>query len=345
MWTAPSIVAALSAALALATMTQAAAADGALRARPIRLTWRAPPECPSGGDVLADAHSLATHREAPEEGTPMTVAAVVRRVAGDRWTLTLDVGGAKQRFEASTCAEVARAGALVLALLTDPESGPSTPAPAPQPPVPAAPAPSAAPAASTGASKPTSVPFTPEIAVDFKPETATLGGSGVASMLAAAGIAVDVGTLPHASVFGVIAGGVRIQRLDVMLEGAAGPPEDTSLDGAAGARLMAASATVKPCYAVLTRGRVRLEPCLPLEVGWIHGQGIGITESRASDSFWWSVGGAIALWLDLGSRFEARVDVAALAPLVRPNFTLTGLGSVFSPIVTVRSGATVAIRF
>jgi hypothetical protein len=130
-----------------------------------------------------------------------------------------------------------------------------------------------------------------------------------------------------------------------VLEGAVAPPEDTSVDGAAGARLMAASATFKPCYAVLARGRVRLEPCLPIEVGWIHGQGIGIAQSRSSDSFWWSVGGAIALWLDLGSRLEARVDVAALAPLVRPNFTLAGLGSVFSPGVAVRPGATAIIRF
>ncbi|HTC24424.1 MAG TPA: hypothetical protein VK688_08685 [Gemmatimonadales bacterium] len=164
-------------------------------------------------------------------------------------------------------------------------------------------------------------------------------------MLAAAGIAVDLGTLPHAGVFGVIAGGLRIRRFDVMLEGAVAPPEDTSVDGAAGARLMAASATFKPCYAALTRGRVRLEPCLPIEVGWIHGQGIGIAQSRSSDSFWWSVGGAIALWLDLGSRLEARVDVVALAPLVRPNFMLTGLGSVFSSSVAVRPGATAVIRF
>jgi hypothetical protein len=324
------------AAFALTTVTRTAAADGATRDRGIRLTWRAPPECPSGGDVIADARSLVIHREALEEGAPITVEAVVGRVAGDRWSLTLSVGGANQRLEASTCADLARAGALFLALLMDPESEPSAPAPAP---------PAPPPAASTSASKPASAPPAPEIAVDSKPEAPTSGGSGMPSVLAAAGIAVDVGTLPHAGVFGVIAGGVRIRRFDVMLEGAVGPPEDTSVDGAAGARLMAASATIKPCYAMLTWGRVRLEPCLPVEVGWIHGQGIGIAQSRSSDSFWWSVGGAIALWLELGSHLEARVDVAALAPLVRPNFTLAGLGSVFSPGVAVRPGATAIIRF
>ena len=188
-------------------------------------------------------------------------------------------------------------------------------------------------------------PLAPEMAVDSKPEDVPSGGAGALSPLVAAGVALDLGTLPRAGVLGVIAGGVRVRRFDVMLEGAVGPAEDTSVDGAAGARLMAASATFKPCYAVLSRGRVRLEPCLPIEVGWIHGQGIGIAQSRSSDSFWSSVGGAIALWLDLGSRLEARVDVAVLAPLVRPNFTLTGLGSVFAPSVAVRPGATAVIRF
>ena len=346
MWTAWSRAGGLVAAFALGTVTRTAAADGATRDRVIRLTWRAPPECPSGGDVIADARSLVINREALEEGTPITVDAVVGRVAAERWTLTLAVGGAKQRLEASTCADLARAGALFLALLMDPESASSKPNPAPQPPGPQPPAPPAtAPAASASPSKPPTVPLAPEIAVDSKPEDEPSGGAGALTPLAAAGVALDLGTLPRAGVLGVVAGGIRVRRFDIMLEGAVGPPEDTSVDGAAGARLTAASATVKPCYAVFTRGRVRLEPCLPIEVGWIHGQGIGIAQSRSSDSFWWSVGGAIALWLDLGSRLEAREDVAALVPLVRPNFTLTGLGSVFAPSVAVRPGATAVIRF
>ena len=344
MWTARSIVCGLLAAF-LAAVTQPAAADGATRDRAIQLTWTAPPECPSGGDVIADARSLVIHREALEEGAPITVDAIVGRLASNRWTLTLAVRGAKQRLEASTCADLARAGALFIALLMDPEGGSSIPVPAPKPPAPPAPAPAPVPAASAIDSKTPPAPPAGEIAVDSKPKVATSGVGGVPSILAAAGIAVDVGTLPHASVFGVLAGGVRVRRFDVLLEGAIAPPEDTSVGGAPGARLMAASATVMPCYAVFTQGRVRLEPCLPIEVGWIQGEGIGIAQSRSSDSLWWSVGGAIALWLDLGSRLEAHVDVTALAPLVRPSFTLTGIGSVFTPTVAVRPGASAVIRF
>jgi hypothetical protein len=343
MWTARSLVGGLLAAFALATVTQTAAADSATRDRAIRLTWRAPPECPSGGDVIADARSLVMNQEAPEEGPPINVDAVVGRVAGDRWTLTLIVGGAEQRLEASTCADLARAGALFLALLMDPESRPAKPNPAPQPSA----APTTAPGTSASPSKPppSGPPAPPEIAVDSKPEDAPSGGAGALSPFAAAGVALDVGTLPRAGFLGVLAGGIRIRRFDVMLEGAVGLPEDTSVNGSAGARLTAASATFKPCYAAWTQGRVRLEPCLPIEVGWFHGQGIGIAQSRSSDSFWWSLGGAFALWLDLGNRLEGRVDVAALAPLVRPNFTLTGLGSVFEPSVAVRGGTTIVIHF
>jgi hypothetical protein len=345
MWTARSKALCLLAAHALAAVTRTAAADGDTRHRAIRLAWRAPHECPSGDDVIADARGLVKNQEALEEGPPITVDAVVGRVAAGRWTLSLAVGGAKQLLDASTCADLARAGALFLALLMDPESGRSTPTPAAQQPAPPPPAPAVAPSASASASKPTRAPPAPEIAVDSKPEGPTSGGARALSLLAAAGIAVDLGTLPHAGVLGVIAGGIRVRRFDVMLEGAVGPPEDTSVNGSAGARLMAASATFKPCYVVWIQGRVRLGPCLPIEAGWIHGQGIGIAQSRSSDSFWWSLGGAIALWLDLGNRLEARVDVAALAPLVRPNFTLTGLGSVFEPSVAVRGGTTAVIRF
>src|SRR5258708_6839277 len=165
MWTARSIAGCLLAAHALATFTRTAAADGPIRHRAIRLAWWAPHECPSAGDVIADARGLVKDQEALEQGPPITVDAVVGRGAAGRWTLTLAVGGAKQRLEASTCADLARAGALFLALLMDPESGPSAPPPAPPQPAPSPPAPAAAaPSAAARASNPLTVPAAPEIA-------------------------------------------------------------------------------------------------------------------------------------------------------------------------------------
>jgi hypothetical protein len=156
---------------------------------------------------------------------------------------------------------------------------------------------------------------------------------------------VDVGTLPRVEVFVLVAGGIRYRRWDLTIEGAVGPPEDTTTSGAAGARLMAASATWKPCFAPFATARMRLEPCLPVEVGWIHGEGIGISQSRGADAAWLSLGGEIAVWLSLGERLDVRLDVSALMPVVRPNFELTGLGRVFQPGLAVRGGAAAGVRF
>jgi hypothetical protein len=156
---------------------------------------------------------------------------------------------------------------------------------------------------------------------------------------------VDVGTLPNASVMGVVAGGIRFQRLDLLLQGAMGAPQSSTTGGSPGARFMAASGSVEPCYVPWLLPRVRIEPCLPIEVGLIHGQGIGVIQSRSSDAVTWSMGGALALWVSLGDRFEARADVTALVPVVRPRFELTGGGSIFEPTYALRGGVDLAARF
>jgi hypothetical protein len=341
MWTARALAASLLTALVIAPVTPAEAADGAAPDLPVRLTWKAPPECPTASAVLADARTLVVHRDALAAVGPIAVDAVVARVAASRWTLTLAVGNAQQRLEAPSCADLARAGALFVALLIDPERRPSTANPgsgvAGAPP----PGPPAPPRASPPASKRNASAAGAYMPADFNPRR---GARGV-SLLAGAGIMVDVGTLPRAGVLGVLSGGIRVGRLDLMLEAATGAPQDTNVGGSAGARLMAASATFKPCYAAVLTGHVRFEPCLPIEVGWMHGEGIGIARSRSADSVWWSFGGALALGLTLGDRFEVRVDVVALVPIVRPNFELTGVGTVFEPGIAIRAGTAVVVRF
>jgi hypothetical protein len=161
----------------------------------------------------------------------------------------------------------------------------------------------------------------------------------------AVGLVVDVGTLPRAELLGAIEGGIRYRRVEVTLRAAVGPAEDTTDGDAAGARLMPASATLTPCYAPLVTGRLRLGPCGQIEVGLIHAEGIGISQSRVTDAPWLSLGGELAMWLVLGAHFELRVDAGALVPVVRPNFGLTGLGDVFEPGVAARGGGAAVVRF
>lgn len=345
MWTARLVAAYGVAALFSVTVVPTAAAEDIARDGTIRLAWKAPPDCPRASEVLADARSLLVRREAPAGRGPIAVDAVAARAAGNRWTLTLAVGSAAQQLEAASCTDLARAGALFLALLMVPDGEPSTSTPTSQPRAPAPAATTAATPPSVTPSKPNAAALVPETATDSRTDRARSAGGREPSLLVAAGTAIDVGTLPHAGVLALVAVGIRIQRLELMLEGAAAPPEDTSVGGSLGARLMAVSATFKPCYAAWIRGLMRLGPCLPIEGGWIHGEGTGIAQSRSSDSFWWSLGGAVALSLALHDRFEARVDFAALVPLIRPDFTVTGAGRVFEPGVAFRGGTTAVVRF
>jgi hypothetical protein len=163
--------------------------------------------------------------------------------------------------------------------------------------------------------------------------------------LAAAGIMIDAGTLPFPELLGTLEIGLRYRRVEITLEGVAGPAQDKTIDGAEGARLAPASAALTPCYVPLVADRFRFGPCAQIEVGWIHAEGIGVSQSRTTEAAWLSLGGELAAWVALGPHFEARLGAGVLTPVVRPNFELTGLGNVFQPGVAVRAGTAAVVRF
>jgi hypothetical protein len=317
----------LAAALAgLATARTSAAQTTGAEPGAVVLQWSAPPECPTGDQVLDDVRTLAPHRDVTGRRSAITVAAVVERLDKAHWSLTLAIGAAHRRVEASSCAQLARAGALFVALVADPSRGESpgdaasdavlSPAPPPAPPPPPlVPPPPAAPA-----------------------EREVL-------VLAGAGLVLESGTLPRAEPLGALDVGIRYRALEVALRGAAGPAQDKMIAGGAGIRLRPLSAMLAPCYAPLVTGRLRLGPCVWGEVGWMHAGGIGVSQPRTTDAAWLSLGGELATWLGLGANFEARLGAGVLVPVIRPNFDLTGAGSVFQPGVGVRAGMATVVRF
>jgi hypothetical protein len=312
----------------LAIAASVAAQTAAPNPEAIVLRWSAPEECPTGAQVLDDARTLALHRDASAPGSPITVDAVVERRAEGRWSLTLAIGAARQTLEASSCAQLARAGALFVALLMDPShrdppADAASDAGAPSPPAPA----------------PLAAPPAPIAARDAR------AGQREVAVLAAAGVMIDVGTLPRAELLGALEVGIRYRRVEVSLQGTAGSSQDKTVNGPTGARLRPLSAMLTPCYAPLVAGPLRLGPCARGEVGWIHAEGIGVSPSRVTDAAWFSLGGELAAWLRLSAHFEARVGAGFLVPVVRPNFELTGLGSVFEPAVALRAGTAVVLRF
>jgi hypothetical protein len=336
-----------------------AVAVGAAAEPPVVLRWNAPSECPGGDRVLDDARSLAGNRsthpapgpassptaQSPSE-KPVEVEGVVERLAADRWAVTLTIGAAQRRIEAASCAQVARAAALFVALVMDPSlDGASFGDTARGVQGEAAPDAGAADAATPAPSAPRAAPSTPALEADAP------NRKRVVSVLAAAGLMLDVGTVPRAELLGEIELGIRYRRFEVTLQGAIGPNQDKTLDGGVGVRMRPQSAMLVPCFAALVLDRFRLAPCARSELGWIHAQGIGVSEARSTDAIWVSVGGELSAWWVLGANVEARIGVGALFPVVRPHFELIGVGnmrvgSVFEPgVAALRAATAVVFRF
>jgi hypothetical protein len=148
----------------------ASAADGE-----VTVTWTAPPQCPSGRSVEEAVHALlASSTHAAGDAAHVEARVTVTRSGEGRYraevkTRSQGVRGART-FHAATCAALAEATALLLALMVDPTviaatadamapppERPSPLPPLPSPPaiaVPERPAPSPAPAFVASASRP-----------------------------------------------------------------------------------------------------------------------------------------------------------------------------------------------
>jgi hypothetical protein len=336
----------ISASLAVGLATLAIAVNAAAQtSKPepvptVVLRWDAPSECPTEDQVLDDARTLAINHNTASTSRPIAVEAVVERLAADRWRLTLAIGSAQQRVEAASCAQLARAAALFVALVMDPSRSdlpharPSETASDEGPPATSPPVLTPGPTPHASSRSPTP----PE-------ERNARASRRELWVLAAAGFMIDAGTLPVPEALGALQIGLRYRRAEVTLEGAAGLAQDKTLDSTAGFRLRPASATLMPCYVPLVVGRLRFGPCARGEVGWMHAEGTGVSQTRVTTSAWLSLGADLAAWFAFGAHFEARLDAGVLVPVVRPNFEFTGLGSVFQAEVSVRAGTAAVIRF
>lgn len=126
------------------------------RPGPVQLAWSAPapPACPRGDDVVADATRILAGSSSKRQ--VVARATVVRRApsGATAWHLTLttrvDDAPGERALDAGSCSELARATALILALSVDPAV--PLPAPPATPSVPASAA--AAPSAGGNAARP-----------------------------------------------------------------------------------------------------------------------------------------------------------------------------------------------
>jgi hypothetical protein len=298
----------------------------------VTLEWQAPASCPDGNAVLAKVRALVSAASA-ERVTARGV--VTEPLAGGQWQLTLEtVQGARtwqRSLHAASCDELADAGALIIALVLDPnlevQAGADSAAPAGTTPGPAPP--DAQPAArpvppARSATQRPAPPLPPLAAIRKQPlpepadTSATLGGHAALSAIA------DGGSLPGVTLGGELAGGVGIDPVELELSAMILPPvrEVVAEDPERGGRFTLVSGGLRGCYVVAwskLSGRV----CGGFEAGRIHGIGFGSLSFTREQSSPWIAGrlGVFARY-PLVPPLALRLGLEGVVPARRPEFVL-----------------------
>lgn len=277
---------------------------------PLELAWEAPAGCP-------DAASVTARVEAILRGPPAAPVAVVARGkveragATFRLALTLRTGDLEETraIDAGSCAALAEAAAVVVALAIDPSKEDASPEPAapPEPPPPPEPAPP--PSAPAPRRKPKRPPPPSRPPSDVSRVALGLGG------------AFALGALPEASGAVVASGTLRLDRVRVGLLGSFTLPVSASFDRTAGATFHQLELGAFGSYLV-PLGPVALGPAANLEVTQVRVRGFGIRDPKLSTTFWPTAVVGARLEAKLSSRLGLFSRADALVPLAAPAFSL-----------------------
>jgi hypothetical protein len=321
---------AVAAASALVVAARAGAQSPA--ASGVQLTWNAPSECPARADVEREVNQILSASTAP--ASAVSARADVTR-AGEKWHVELAIasseGRGERQLDATSCAELGSAVALIVALAVDPGARP------PPPPLDDAGAPeaavSAAPSSSARALRPASEPTSLGVAV-------------------AADVVADSATLPSTGVGGELAIALVADRLRVEGRGrlfasqrALDPAKSTQ-----GVDVALLGGGLRACFAVLA-GTVALAPCAGGGVERLSADGFGGNASFSRDAAFASLdGGALLTW-SFTRWLALRAELDGVVPLARPSFVvLRADGSVAEVLhrpssVAARTGLGIELHF
>jgi hypothetical protein len=311
---------------------------------PLTLTWKAPAECPSAADLEAD---VLLRLGGSVSGKPVRAVAEVTRQKDSTWRVVLsttqDGAAGRRTLDGPTCAAVASATALILALTIDPRAAALAAASPPAPPPPPSSPPPTAPPSPPPPPTPVSAPVrAPAPVPDREPAT---GWQLLARAAPTVGFGVE-GPVASAG-FGVAVGGVH-GRLSLELTATSFLPASHDVSGEPGVGgtfwLLAVGSSV--CGAWIDGPVLRGGSCVGIEYQRLHGAGYGIASPGSSAAEWtaptlapfFGVRLARALWV------VTRVDAAV--PLREPTFSLGNVGRVLqvSP-VSLRLSIGVELRF
>jgi hypothetical protein len=236
------------------------------------------------------------------------------RAAGGGWKLrldTVDQGASDRRrsreLVASSCAELADAAAVAIAM-TVRSRAELAPPPVPPPAPPASPAPLPTPVV-------TRAPAAPAPPLAF-----------------AAGLAVvgDGGALPNPGLGVELGASLRLRRLRLRVAGTVLASQVTHATGNAGGEFRLIFGSAEGCLAQPV-GRTTLLGCAGFEVGRLSGEGVGVFQPRLGDARWQAALAELGLSIPVAARVAVVVRAGGAVPLSRPQFVVDGAIPVHRP--------------
>jgi hypothetical protein len=272
--------------------------------------WLAPEGCPSLGAVETEIETLLGGPAKDRVHDELRVQASV--LHGELWLVTLETASkttsGHRTIEAASCQGLANATALIVALMIDPDAV----------------------AARTG-KKTSEPPPTAKPAATPPPSTAADAPAlGATRVLVGIGAALNVGVLPSPDV-GIGAGiGIARPSWRMELRAAYGPhsvasdPLSAPADAYGRFRLLAG--TLAGCVTV-SRPAMVWGPCVDVEFGVVHGEGIGATQTNSENAAWLGVGTGGIVAFRVNSWLFVPVHADIVVPLWRPRFMFQNVDS------------------
>jgi hypothetical protein len=278
------------------------------------LTWNVPQECPSVADVRSDVRSLLSQNSADNwaSASKNTVVDVTISLKGEgSYWLVLRANGQSRTLEGGSCAQLAQAAALLMALLLNPgltqtdiadvplvrEEAETKPHPTTQ---------HAAPQ-SVDRAEPTQSGQSPQT----DPQRKTRG-------LLEVGGRVEMGRFPRVEPGLSVAVGLELPPFRILARGALSTPQHLDAPGNGQLRLLPFSASLEPAYRLVRHGW-GVEGGLGVELGITHSLA---TNLEPKERYATSVSGLFQL---RGTRTLAHwlrgwAGVTAAIPVLRPRW-------------------------
>lgn len=296
----------------------------------LALTWTAPADCPQAATAEARVRQLAGAGQAAEttEAPELSASVLIAKSAQNRWSATLKLGASTRLLEGESCAEVADAAIVILAMTVDPEA-------VQEPPDDLEATDSSAPASAVAADRPAvpvAAPQPPRAEPQSVPEKELAPVPGPPTAPAPWGASLrsfgEWGMLPAPSWGGVVAlhAGWRAHLLE--LAALALLPRDAVLEGSTkggefwwfGAQLTGCQLLARPAFL-----------CAGFEAGRLSGAGFGTREERTGHALWAAPGVELLFAPSLGGGLSLEISAGIFIALLKPEFAIEGLGVVHQP--------------